>query len=1529
MRLPPMDSPVPLFRRNNNSEPNICGNISLHYLCVIIFEDIKRAVKIVLITTGTLLLIPVILILLLQLSPVQQYVKDLITKNLSARTEMEIKIDRVQIVLPFYGKLTGLTIQDHHKQLMVSASTASVKVKSFGIRSGVVRISQLSLSEPFINHKKYPGEPTDNLSLFFQKLSKPSQKKGAQKATTVRVERISLKKGHYNSDLTLKGSATKTLDFAHLSLDDLYVDISNISLKGNDISLKINRLQFREKKGFVLLNLTTQTEISGTSIRFRNLTAETPHSALALDLSFHYLSFDDFSDFTNKVRIRSNIAVSKLSTYDLGFFIPTFYKTANNINLKGSIYGTLGDFSTRGLQFSSGSSSFDGEIAMEGLPDFDNTMISLDIQHLIVDPADLSRWKYQANDISQSLKLPEELVDLGPVSVEGKFNGRYRDFVTRAEFTGSFGFIKADMRLSELGGVYFADGSIGVDGVDAGRYLSESRMGKVSFDMNISGSATRKSWDFSLDGLVHSLQFNSYEYRRIDIDGLVNDRRFNGTIGVEDQNIALDFNGNIDFNEQIPVYNFVADIRKANLAKLGFVSDSLKGLLTARITMDMKGDHFDNLSGLATVEQAEFNTPTQNYQLSSLKVNAVASPENKRKLIVVRSDYLDGDIYGNFSYAGLPEAFRQFFEPYLPGLTKDLISQKATIASAEEKNDIFLDIKLKQTGNLSQLLTGTRIDASIIEVKGSYQQENKKLRLNATAGSVKMGNRSLDNWYCNIYNLEKGLITETGARMASLSDTLFLYEPLWEGSTLNNKTRNLISWKFSPDVTDPDGMIQSELDTRSLTDLKLVFSEGYVTLSDTLWKIRAGSSVALRNKILDIHNFEFFSNSQKIRIDGESAEMSDHSITATFEQIDLSWIDFLTVPSGVNLDGTISGQVNLKNVFDDIRILSDLSIADFAMNGDRLGTVNLMSIWDDRMQGMKLAGNFMYQGNAGIKRTAEISGHIYPLARSSDNFDLTVDLDNFRLNLLSSLLTAISTDIRGFGVGKLHLGGTFREPEVTGKVKATIRNIYIDYLNTWYSFTDTITFTPDAIVFNKIQLSDNNRGNSRDPYEAVLNGSIRHKGFRNFNLNLGIKAQNFTFMNTNGEQDPYYFGRALATGNVSVTGPDNDLLINIQATTERNTQFEIPVSSPSEVSRSSFITFINRNLSEDEDDPVPAAKKRKESSLRLDMNIRVTPDARVRLVFDPLVGDLIEANGSGDLRMEIDSKGEFDLRGQYVISKGDYLFNLENIISKKFNIVNGSTIRWNGDPYEALLDIEAIYPTKAHLTPLNPEDSTLSAQPVNCVIYMTDKLSNPSIRFGIEFPDMSSFDAERYQALVKPNLNYHFLSLLAISRFVNTQSQQFIEAGSSANLANVSTTEILANQLSLWLSSISDEFDVDFAYHPGSYLGQEQVEAAFKTQILNDRLTLESKVGIGGRTFAGNEEKTGNMVGDLEAEYRIDKEGKFRVKAYNRHNGYNVLYEGAPYTQGLGVFYRREFNHISEAVQSQKKARKREAAAGK
>jgi hypothetical protein len=108
--------------------------------------------------------------------------------------------------------------------------------------------------------------------------------------------------------------------------------------------------------------------------------------------------------------------------------------------------------------------------------------------------------------------------------------------------------------------------------------------------------------------------------------------------------------------------------------------------------------------------------------------------------------------------------------------------------------------------------------------------------------------------------------------------------------------------------------------------------------------------------------------------------------------------------------------------------------------------------------------------------------------------------------------------------------------------------------------------------------------------------------------------------------------------------------------------------------------------------------------------------------------------------------------GDYVLSTGDYLFTLEDFVTKKFEIQKGSSIKWNGNVYKANIDIVANYKQRASVKPLFPNDSLNNYNkrfPVDCKLYMKDKLTSPDITFGIELPTID----ETTRSAIKSMLN--------------------------------------------------------------------------------------------------------------------------------------------------------------------------------
>ena len=94
------------------------------------------------------------------------------------------------------------------------------------------------------------------------------------------------------------------------------------------------------------------------------------------------------------------------------------------------------------------------------------------------------------------------------------------------------------------------------------------------------------------------------------------------------------------------------------------------------------------------------------------------------------------------------------------------------------------------------------------------------------------------------------------------------------------------------------------------------------------------------------------------------------------------------------------------------------------------------------------------------------------------------------------------------------------------------------------------------------------------------------------------------------------------------------------------------------------------------------------------------------------------------------------LLGEYIIERGDYLFTLQNIINKRLSVQRGGRITWNGDPTGAIINMSAIYDTRAVPGVLVPEppENLKKRMPVECYLNMEGNLLNPMLSFKIEMP---------------------------------------------------------------------------------------------------------------------------------------------------------------------------------------------------
>jgi hypothetical protein len=291
--------------------------------------------------------------------------------------------------------------------------------------------------------------------------------------------------------------------------------------------------------------------------------------------------------------------------------------------------------------------------------------------------------------------------------------------------------------------------------------------------------------------------------------------------------------------------------------------------------------------------------------------------------------------------------------------------------------------------------------------------------------------------------------------------------------------------------------------------------------------------------------------------------------------------------------------------------------------------------------------------------------------------------------------------------------------------------------------------------------------------------------------------------------------------------------------------------------------------------------------------------------------------------------------GDYGVRSGDYVFTLGNIRNKRFTVENGGTISWNGPIEDAVLNLRAIYRTKASLSDIYNKLEFPELQeriPVEAVLNLSNKLLNPVIKFDILLPTADERTREYLRMAIDTDdkLSRQFLYLLVMNSFytdpalysgTGSGGQVSQTTGPGAEILGVTTTtEMLSNQLSNWLSQISNDFDIGFNYRPGNEITDQEVEVALSTQLLNDRVTLNGNVDVGGNQLNTN---ASAITGEFTIEVRLTD--KLRFKVFNRSNN-NLYYQVHPYTQGVGVFYRRDFNTLKSLFIKPDDRRKKQAA---
>ena len=1481
----------------------------------------KKTRKIVVILFILLVAGPGLTYALLRNSTVQTYLVKKVASYLSKELDTRVEVGGLDISFFLNVVLEDVSVDDQQGNPMMQTKRMVFDIGRISIRNKHLTINKLFMEEAYLALRKYSGDTDYNFRFFIDYFSDHDGERHARRDRWgVVCKSLAFVDSHFIMKDDNVGPDPYGFDKHHMHVADLNLEVQDIFLQDGALSFFVEHLSLRESRGFAVNQLSGLFSIGPAEAHVTNLVAGTPNSRLSLEASMTYDDYADFADFHEKVHFSLAVHQSQIDMADLGYFVHDLYGMSNVLTIHGEINGVLSDLHAENFSLSYGMDThFAGSLRIMGLPDPGLLRFNFFIDDLHTSVNDIAGIRLPHSHRLSYLFVPPHMFNLGKFTYRGQVSGQPGNMFAQGRLTSDLGDLHAglNIRNEKQDNLIVYNGQVSTSGFNLGGLLDQpDRIGWISLNAEVEGQGIEpETLELKLNGNIADMELFGYNYSQIAVAGALSNKMFNGSLQVNDPNVSLDFLGMVSFEEEIPVFNFNATVAEANLTALNLYSrlEEAESVLSANMSINASGANPDNIQGQFNltdlVYEERFETeagPVSNSYISN-EINLINTNfAGHQKHVVLRSDFVDASLAGEVIFEELIPSVRRFVALHLPSFLNDNESSWDILSETSDSGrsqNFQLKVLFKDTDLLSELfLPSVRLslhsafyvdfDSSldIIDITGrsDYLTLFKTHFLDwSLLGSMSAGGYQITSQSSHMF-LTDSLFVENFCM-----DGLFFSDTLWYEA----------NWQSWDDQANSQGHIQgiAEFLGEGLTRVR--FLPSYAMVNNNEWRINPDNEIFLDSARLEVNNLVFYNDVQLMRINGVLSHDPIKRMHVYFHDFAFSNMDAIVNVRNMNFGGIMNGVLSFTALYQPQTFETSLSIDQFVFNYEHLGDMTVQSVWEDDSQRFRVHAALTDQARPEGVKPLLASGYIFP-GRTEDQFDIDILLDRLPLSIWGRYLEGVLDGFQGFATGRLRLEGG-PGPALSGRLFADHGSFRVDYLNVGYTFDHQVEIGKDFFSVDNLVLTDSLNNT------ALVTGTIRHEGYRDFSLDVLIRPERLVVLNTTLAQNELYYGRAFVTGLAHIHGPDNDIVMDISARTNRGTQIFLPLSYTGEVVENNFITFVSR-------DTIFAASPFPDAGiagLTLNFDLDVTPDAEVQLIFGSQIGDVIRGRGSGDLKLEINSQGAFNMYGEYNIQEGDYLFTLQNVINKRFRIEQGGVIRWTGDPNDADIDLRAAYRLRTSLYDLmmdvDTSDFYRRRVPIECILVLQDNLVNPSIAFEIQLPggDEGTRDLIERRINTEQEMNRQVFSLLVLNRFMPTATNQYNTALGYG--VGSTSSELLSNQLSNWLSQISSEFDIGVNYRPGDQISSQELEVALSTQLFDDRVLIDGNVGVAG-TNPGITQRTSNIIGDVNIEVKITPEGKFRVKAFNRSNTFDVLHATSPYTQGLGIFYRREFDSLSE-----------------
>lgn len=1443
--------------------------------------------RIINITIWTLIGLYTAIIILLHIPSIQTYIGGCVADALCDKFGTKVKVGRVDLGFINRLILDDSYMQDKNGEQMLRVSRISVKINLLALANGQIEITSAQFFGLHANLYKATPEAKPNFQFVIDALaSKDSTKQ--KTPLDLQINSLIIRNGEISYRVLSRPSRPGKFSADDINARNISAHIIINRITDDSLNVKVKRIAFDERCGFKLKSLSLSAIACRTKTKIENFKLELPATLIQIpSLQASYRMKNGQIEMPT-LQFEGSIKAPYISPSDLAVFVPTLTRLNMRPALDIQFNGTGSSLTVKKISINTTDGSLQ-LVANGGVKNYPaNPSWYTNIDQLKAGQQAISN----IYAVATGKNVPNIIERLGNVQITGYAGGDKKNIASEGKLNTSPGNLtlafdkRGDKITAHMETVRFNIGSL----------VNENKLGHISANLNVHGSSKD---NFAAQGRVYDFDYNGYKYRSLNLNATYRNKRLEGKANIDDPNVQLTAIGTFVNNGAKPNLQLKANIAHFEPNTLRLTDKWQQTAFAANIACDIKGSDINNADGSIELHDFAMRGPETEYNINNVSVKT--GYNNGNHFLDVDSDFGTIDINGHFSYNTIVRSVLNMVAaklPTIPGLTHK---------PQREFNDFTINASLNSTEWMNRLLGIPLEIHRPLNISGEIDDKNEKINLWCDVPSFTFNGNRFSDAFVNVESPSDTL--KADIRIKKLADRgKYMALHLNAGASDNHLNTSL---SFSNNERHPlKGIINSSTvfakDEEGVSTAYIDVLPSRATIGDTTWHVAPSSIIYSKNK-LQVNSFSVSHDNQMLAINGTATKSENDSLLVTLNDIDVSYVLNLVNFHSVDFLGMASGEARIAGAFSEKPLLSaDVIVKDFKFETGRMGTLYANVGYNHEEGNIEINAVAKDEDN----RWTDINGYVSP---KHNYIDLAIDAHRTRAEFMESFCGSFMDNVNADINGNVNVVGPLNNINLVGKavVDGSVR---LSALNTTYWMRgDSVTFVPDEIKFKGDTLYDRN-GNI-----GIMTGSIYHKHLTNLSYALKVKAKNLLAYDTHSFGDNTFYGTAYVTGDCDIKGKSGEVVIDIDAVPEKNSILVYNAADQSSIGSTDFITWKDNNVEEtDSTDAEHNNKVDISTNIRLNFLINCNPNATLKLIMDEKTGDYITLNGDGVLRASYFNKGSFDIYGNYIVDHGVYKLTIQNIIKKDFTFQKGGSISFGGDPYNAALNLKALYVLNSvSLADLNIGRSFSNNNVrVNCLMNITGNPNSPKVDFDLDMPNMSNDIKQMVYSLLnaEEEKNQQVLYLLAVGRFMaqnnNNNATGETPQYSQTSLAMQSfLSGTISQQLNSVLSNVINSSNWNFGANISTGtegFNNAEYEGMLSGSLLNNRLLFNGQFG-----YRDNANATTSFIGDFDLKYLLFPNGNLAINVYNKTND-RYFTRNSLNTQGLGVIMKKDFTRISD-----------------